>query len=111
MATALKIFALDFAEKDNDLHINPATGDFEFVEASQQHIQDILQTNPGEWKEFPAVGCGIMKLLKGKLSEQAVESVIKEQLEADGNFVNRPEVTITKSGKATIQPNATRIRL
>ena len=42
----------DFRQVDNDTYVDPATGDFSVVPSDNQHILDILQSEPGWWKEF-----------------------------------------------------------
>lgn len=109
MAQTKKV-SLDFREVENDLYINPVTGDLEFEDADNQNIIDVLSAFPGHYKEFPAVGAGVSALLKGKVNFQKVEATTKEQLEADGYRALRPTFTITQAGQAIIKPNATRIR-
>lgn len=106
-----QVIAADFVQVENDLYINPATGDFRIGASDNQHIQDILEAFPGWYKEFPAVGAGIPILLKGKLNPQIVEATIKQQLEADGYQLQRPEVTVSPNGRVIIRPNAKRINL
>lgn len=101
--------AYDFKEVEDDLFINPNTGDFDFVPSDNQHIRDILGSYPGWWKEFPLVGVGIGILLKAKVNAQKVEALIKQQLEADGYKVARPDVKVDTNGRGIISPNAVRI--
>lgn len=102
--------AMDFKTQDNDLYIDPKTGDFSIVPSDNFHIEDILSSEPGWWKQFPLVGAMLRKLLKGKFNSQVVESTIKQQLEADGYQVGRPYVKIDRNGKAIVSPNAVRIK-
>lgn len=100
---------VDFKQVDDDLYFDPIIGDFVFVPSDNQHILDICAAYPGWWKNSPSTGAGIRTLLKAKFDINAVESAIKQQLEADGYQVGRPLVNITTNGKATITPNAQRI--
>ncbi len=99
----------DFKQIDDDLYVDPVTGDFSMVPSDNQHILDILRSFPGWWKNAPSVGAGLPSLLKGKFNPATVESDIKQPLEADGYKVGRPMVTINANGQATIIPNAKRI--
>lgn len=98
----------DFKQIDDDLYINPVTGDFDFVDSDNQHILDILQASPGWWKNAPTLGANLNQLLKSKVNTSTVEGIIKTQLESDMYQVSRPSVQVV-SGKATIIPNATRV--
>lgn len=109
MATNNKV-AQDFKQVDNDLYINPNTGDFMIAPSDNQHIEDILSSEPGWWKEFVLVGASLRRLLKAKFNTQTVESTIKQQLEADGYQAGRPQISINANGNATIRPNATRVK-
>ena len=98
----------DFKQEEDDLYIDPSTGDFALMDSDIQHIDDIIHAAPGHWKEFPHVGCEIFKYLNGK-NTQEIERIIKIQLQADGYQVDRPEIKFTSGGDLTIKPNAVRI--
>lgn len=100
---------LDFKQVNNDIYMDPVTGDFVMVPSDSQHILDLLQSYPGWWKNAPSVGIGLSAKLKGKFNAATVEGFIKQGLEADGYQVGRPLVTINANGAATIKPNALRI--
>lgn len=64
-----------------------ANGDF-LVEASDaQHVELILRSKQGEWKENPQVGIGIIKTQGGAIDRFLYRN-INVQLEADGFLVN-----------------------
>lgn len=107
---AISKTAQDFKQVDNDLYFSPTTGDLVIAESDNQHIQDILQSEPGWYKEFPQVGASVRKLLKARINVQKVTSLIKQQLEADGYQVNQPTVSINANGKTIVNPRAKRIR-
>ncbi len=102
--------AQDFKMVDNDLYIDPKTGDFVIGPSDNQHIQDILESEPGWWKQFPLVGAGLRRLLKSKFTVQSTEAISKQQLEGDGYQVARPKISIDPNGNARVTPNATRIK-
>lgn len=107
-----KTIAYDFKEVDDDLYINPITGDFDFVPSDNNHIRDILASFPGWYKEFPQLGAGMPVLLKGKINLQKVEAVIKQQLEADGyQFLKRPIINQTNGRIKIIISNVIRINI
>jgi hypothetical protein len=109
MALSRPNVAQDFIQRDNDLYISPVTGDFVIGPSDNQHIEDLLASAPGHWKEFPQVGANVPLLLKGRANVQEVEGRIKLELEADGYQVRRPSIKVTANGNATITPNAIRI--
>lgn len=98
----------DFKQVDGDIYIDPILGDFVMVDSDEQHILDILQSYPGWWKNSPPTGAGVPSLLKAKITTALTESIIKQQLEADGYQMTRPFINIDRNGKFTIQPNAIR---
>lgn len=71
-------------------------GDFEIKNSEKQHIQLLLITNRGNWKEFLYVGAGLLDAL---LSEQSLENnlptelqqEIRSQIELDGGTIEKIE--------------------
>ncbi|OXA83668.1 hypothetical protein [Flavobacterium columnare] len=74
----MKDFVLD---KDNDLMF--ANGDFFVANSDQQHLELILNSQQGEWKENPDLGVNLIKSQSG-LIDRFLKRNIKVQLEADG---------------------------
>jgi len=70
--------------------------------AQDQHLQMILESNPGDFKLMPIVGCGIINEVKST-ELRLLKPVIKQQLEADGFSVKKLQVT-----EKTIVVEATR---
>ena len=100
--------AYDFKSDENgDLYINPITGDFEIGPSDEQHIQDIIESFAGHWKESPSVGVGIDLYLKGTGTLQAIEAAILLQLTKDG-YQAAPRASLDPDGKLIIVTNATR---
>ncbi len=85
------IKAKDFKIIDNDLYIN-SNGDFEVGLSDPQHVQDIIQSFKGWWKEFPLIGVGI-DFYKGSVGTiQQIKKEIKQQLEFDGYRIDDLEI-------------------
>lgn len=99
----------DLKQVDDDIYIDPISGDWVMVDSDNQHILDISRSFPGWWKNSLTTGAQLPLLLKGKVNPGNVETQIKLQLEADGYQVSRPSVTITPNGQFKIIPNAIRI--
>jgi hypothetical protein len=74
----------DFKLINNDLHINPSTGDFEIGFSDFQHIQDTINAFPGWWKENSQIGVGVFGYVGSAGKQQELKRLIRVQLEADG---------------------------
>jgi len=98
--------AFDLNIEDNDLVIT--AGDFEISESDKQHIQDIIESFTGWWKEFPALGVGIKQYQASSGMEQTIERQIKLQLQGDGYSVDGAKVVFGTDSKMYIYPNAIR---
>lgn len=58
-------------------------GDFFLVESDQQHIEHILISKQGDWKQWPIVGVGIQKYFKSPVNPKTsadAEGAIRVQL-------------------------------
>lgn len=100
--------AQDLELSDNDLKIDSKTGDFAIAESDIQHIEDIIVSFFGYWKEFPFVGVGIGYYLGASINPQELLRLIKVQLQADGYKVGNPKAEFQPNGRWLIQPNAIR---
>lgn len=98
-----KDFLLD---DDGDLLIE--SGDFVIGTSDEDHIQDIIESNLGWWKEFPALGVGIKQYQASAGQEQTIERQIKTQLQGDGYNTSLIRVTSTPDSIFIIDANATR---
>jgi len=67
---------------DSDLHI--VNGDFDVQESDSQHIELIIDSWIGSWKQFPLCGVGIENYIKSSGQSLALKRNIAVQLEADG---------------------------
>tara|TARA_R110002020_G_scaffold72109_1_gene185568 strand:+ start:3840 stop:4142 length:303 start_codon:yes stop_codon:yes gene_type:complete len=74
----------DLKLENNDIYIDPVKGDFLITESDTQHVQDIINSFVGWWKEFPTIGVGIKKYLGASGGVQVVKRAIKIQLKSDG---------------------------
>lgn len=73
---------------NNDLFIDPTTGDFLIGESDGQHVQDIINSWAGWWKEFPTLGVGVKRFLGRPGGVQVVKRAIKIHLKSDGYRVD-----------------------
>lgn len=78
--------AKDFITDDTgDLIIKD--GDFVVDHSDQQHVEDLLVANPGEYKQHPWLGIAIQNFIKGSKdarTREQIEKRVKLQLKSDG---------------------------
>lgn len=82
MATATDLLLDD----SGDLAIS-AAGDLLAGESDQQHVELLLRTSQGEWRQSPLVGIGLVRYLLapyGSLQAAALSREVAVQLEQDG---------------------------
>lgn len=72
----------DVILENNDLLIE--NGDFVIYESDSQHIELIVDSYIGHWKQFPLCGVGIDLFYKSSGQQLALKRAIALQLEADG---------------------------
>jgi hypothetical protein len=89
------------------LFINSNAGDYDINFSDNQHIEDIIQSFNGDWKQFPMVGVGVSSYLASTGQQQQLTREILIQLKADGFTVDNPIVKIV-NGNITVNPNAYR---
>ena len=93
--------------EDFDLAFTPQ-GDVAIGESDAQHVQLLLQTNQGDWREDALVGVGVTRYLKAPYGPAQAAELGREitiQLERDGLRVLEVEV----SDLANAHINAERI--
>jgi hypothetical protein len=76
--------AQDIKIENNDLFIDSNTGDLAIHESDTQHVQDIINSWAGWWKEFPTLGVGIKRYLGRSGGVQLTKRAIKIHLKSDG---------------------------
>lgn len=91
---------------NDDLFIDPETGDFVIAASDEQHIEDTIRAFPGWWKQYPADGVGVRSYVGSSGQAQALSRNIKIQLQADGYTVNNPQISFV-GGQLLINPDAT----
>ncbi len=82
-----------------------ANNDFEWFNSDIKHIEDIIQSTPGTYKENPQMGVGINNYLNSSGAEQEVSSKVIIELNADLYQCNNPLVSYGQDGTLTIDPN------
>ncbi|MEO0075648.1 MAG: oxidase [candidate division WOR-3 bacterium] len=84
-------------DENNDLKIE--NGDFVIGQSDQQHIELILRSAPGHWKQHPLIGADLTKMLNAPLSLYEKQQ-IKVALQADGYKVNN--ITFNDNGEVIV---------
>ncbi|PCI11862.1 MAG: hypothetical protein COB73_00725 [Flavobacteriaceae bacterium] len=77
----------DFLLDTND-DILIANGDFKTGDSLDQEVGLIIRTNPGEWKEDPIMGAGLIRKIKANVKDEEIEQIIRIQLARDGKNYN-----------------------
>ncbi len=66
----------------NDLGI--ANGDFNLIKADNQHVDLIIESFKGDFKQNPVIGLGIMNWLKSNYKRRELKRAVSVELERDG---------------------------
>ena len=93
----------DFALLNNDL-VFSSGGDLIIQPSDEQHIEDVIQSFPGWWKEFPNTGVGLFSWLGSSFNPQALARVIRIQLQLDGYNNAAPTFNLDPNGNYIINP-------
>ena len=80
-------------DEDGDLLIED--GDFVLHESDEAHIEHILISNKGTWRQFPAIGVGLRSFLSGPLTrviKNGLAKLIRVNLTFDGFKIRKLNV-------------------
>jgi len=72
----------DILREENG-NLSFANGDFATGQSDQQHVEDILDLQPGEIKEFPLAGFGAINYIKRTITADEFKRDLKIQLNYD----------------------------
>ena len=86
--------------KNYDLQIDSVTGDFIVGNSDEQSANLIIQLFPGNMKQFPTSGVGILNYLASNTSQDRISQVIKQQLTIDGFTVQ--SLSVDANGKINL---------
>lgn len=78
-------------DADNDFHITD--NDVTIGESDGQHARLIIDTQKGDWTQFPQTGVGIVQYLKGAFDGEARRNV-RLQMQGDGYKVDTLEFDV-----------------
>ncbi len=95
----------DFKLVDNDIYIDPVSGDFVVVISDEQHVEDTINAFPGWWKQNPADGVGVWAYANSSGQNQVLARNILQQLQSDGYQSAGPIITQNSDGVLVVNPN------
>ena len=75
-------------------------GDWILEESEQTHIEDILITNKGEYRQHPLVGVGALNFLNSTLDKDTIRKRVSVQLEYDNFKVD--DISLLRDGSIRI---------
>jgi hypothetical protein len=70
-------------------------GDFRLIKSDEQHVEHILRTWVGHWKEFPLLGVGVDLYRSSSGQSGKLKTDIVSQLTNDGYLINNINVNIS----------------
>lgn len=79
---------------NTDYDLNIVNGDFQISESSDQNIEFIFKTNPGDFKEHITTGIAIQKSKNSNI-DRFLDRTIRVQMKADGFKISQLEITET----------------
>lgn len=85
----------------NDGELLFADGDLMVGQSDEQHVQDIVLSQKGEWKEHPLCGFGAINYIKSRVTTSEFKRDLKIQLEYDG--YNNVDIAFDGKGKLNIE--------
>jgi hypothetical protein len=83
---------------DDDYDLQAKDGDFVVANSDNQNVELLLLANPGDFKQSPLVGFGILQMQNGKLTAEAKRKM-NLALSQDGYKARSIDLT---NGKLTI---------
>jgi len=79
----------------NDIKI--ANGDLDIGYSDNQHVEHILEANPGQYYQYPDVGYGVRKRLNGSIDIATEKKLIKQAIENDNYTMPSDGININPS--------------
>ena len=93
---------------DGDLKITK--GDLTIGPSDTQHLYDLINDEPGFWKQFITVGVGINGYIQATGNFADLSNNIIRQLKNDGYSLTSPSIRMDSANSVlTVDPNATRV--
>lgn len=100
----MAIFKDIILDAEGDFSIS--NGDIFFGESDSQHVDHILLTDLGQFRQFPMLGVGIARLINGSINKIELSQKIRLNLESDNYNVS--SVNVEDANKLSINIDANR---
>ncbi len=84
---------IDYIRSAGDLVI--VNGDFAKGDCTGKHQETLLLAEPGDFKQFPTMGVGMMNFLLNNATSDEVRSAIQKEFEADGMSIKSMTINNT----------------
>ena len=97
--------AQDFIYNDN-MDISISNGDLDIGFSDFDHVQDVIQFNQGELKQYPVCGVGIDNYNQAPNVIQSLNKIITTQFEADNAIIEYLAVKFDTNDKAIVNIDA-----
>ncbi|WP_046245027.1 hypothetical protein [Hymenobacter terrenus] len=94
---------------DGDLRVDPVTGDLRVGYSDFQHIEHIVASFPGFYRQAPLLGVGIGSYQKSSGQGPEIQRRVAIQLQADNYVVETVQAT-SPQGQLQLSINAERLR-
>lgn len=91
---------------DSELDISIKNGDLDISLSDLDHIQDVIQFNQGELKQYPLCGVGIDNYNQAPNVIQSLNKIINTQFKADNAIINYLAVSFDTNQKAIVNIDA-----
>lgn len=75
---------------DGDLSIK--NGDIEVGPSDNQHLEDIMLADWGQFRQYPELGVGIERFFMGNYSKQYIRKEIRREVESDNFTITNLEL-------------------
>ena len=79
---------------NNDRNIQIEDGDFSIGESTDQNVELLFISNPGEWKEHIEAGIAIERSYNGSI-DRFIDRTIRVQTQADGYKIAQLKISAT----------------
>ncbi|MBF2708787.1 hypothetical protein [Flavobacterium soyangense] len=77
-----------------DFDLKIANGDFVTGDSSDQNVEQLFMSTPGDWKEHLEIGIAITRASKGNI-DRFLDRTIHVQMAADGYNIKKLAITET----------------
>lgn len=81
-------------------------GDFLVGDSDQQNVEIIMNSNKGQFYQYPTLGVGIINQLSGPINRISLQKNIRIELESDNYNVTKVDIIKDSNGRLGIEIEA-----